>query len=270
MSRYLAIFIFMIVVCAGSCRGLAPTPPAQMLPAAYERRVGQLIVRSDFDVAQVGRLIKQLTTERDELCRTLNLPPSDEPVIVYLFRDAERYRSYLERHFPNVPSRRAFFLESDIQLSVYAHASDRVAEDLRHEVAHGYLHSMISGLPLWLDEGLAEYFEVPQGQEGLNMPHVELLADLAKYNDWRPNLRRLESLTDAAQMQQRDYAEAWAWVYLFLHSPPERREILLDYIADLHETGSREPLSLRLARDETPAEDVLASYLATLSDSITR
>ena len=73
---------------------------------------------------------------------------------------------YLTRNFPSVPSRRAFFLETDTRLAVYAHWSDRVAEDLRHEVAHGYLHSVVPGLPLWLDEGLAEYFEVPRGQNG--------------------------------------------------------------------------------------------------------
>jgi hypothetical protein len=271
MRRVLAIFIVTELLLADGCRGLPKqvAPSAQALPTAFERREGQLIVRSDFDVARVGRLVNQLTAERAEICRVLGLPPSDEPIVVYLFSDADRYRTYLERHFPNVPSRRAFFIESDIQLSVYAHASDRVAEDLRHEVAHGYLHSMVEGLPLWLDEGLAEYFEVPRGQNGLNPPHVELLADLAEHNNWRPDLRHLERLTDAAQMRQSDYAEAWAWVYLFLHSPPERREVLTKYIADLRETGTREPLSLRLVNDDTQPEQVLADYLATLRESTT-
>ena len=125
---------------------------------------------------------------------------------------------FLLRHFPSVPSRRAFFLETDTRLAVYAHWSDRVAEDLRHEVAHGYLHAVVPGLPLWLDEGLAEYFEVPRGTNGLNRPHVDLLSDMMQHDGWRPNLERLEQLTDAAEMDQRDYAEAWAWVYFLLHS----------------------------------------------------
>ncbi|GIT30210.1 MAG: hypothetical protein Ct9H300mP1_22560 [Planctomycetaceae bacterium] len=33
-------------------------------------------------------------------------------------------------------------------------------EDLRHEFTHGVLHSSLKRVPLWLDEGLAEYFEV--------------------------------------------------------------------------------------------------------------
>ena len=94
-----------------------------------------------------------------------------------------------------MPTRRAFFVESDTRLAVYAHWSDRVGEDLRHEVAHGYLHSMVPGLPLWLDEGLAEYFEVPRGNNGLNRPHLELLSDMMQYNGWQPNLERLAALT---------------------------------------------------------------------------
>ena len=77
-------------------------------------------------------------------------------------------RSFFRDRYPDFPKRRAFFVETDTQLAVYAQWGDRVAEDLRHEVAHGYLHAIVPSIPLWLDEGLAEYFEVPRGQNGLN------------------------------------------------------------------------------------------------------
>ena len=67
---------------------------------------------------------------------------------------------------------------------------------------------------------------MPRGQSGLNRPHVDLLSDMTEHDNWRPNLTRLETLTEAAQMDQRDYAESWAWVYFCLNSPPERREVL--------------------------------------------
>jgi hypothetical protein len=266
MGRKLAIVILCALAAYIGCRGIPqPLTPPDALPTAQKLPVGQLVFHSDFDLGKDHRMIRQLTFEREDICNTLGLPPSNEPIDVFLFRDTDRYREFLARHFPNVPSRRAFFLESDSRLSVYAHWSDRMAEDLRHEVAHGYLHSVVPGLPLWLDEGLAEYFEVPHGQQGLNQPHVELLAELAKHNGWRPDMRRLERLTDAAQMQQSDYAESWAWVYLFLHSPPERRELLTQYLADLRETSTREPLSIRLAKEAADPEKALVEYLATLN-----
>jgi hypothetical protein len=197
------------------------------------------------------------------------LPAGSEVVEVHLFADGERYAQFLQRYFPTVPSRRAFFLETDSRLVVYAHWSDHVAEDLRHEVAHGYLHAVVPGIPLWLDEGLAEYFEVPRAQNGLNPPHLALLSDMMQHDGWQPDLGRLERLRDATQMDQRDYAESWAWVYAMLHSEPEEREMLIGYLAELYENGVAEPISRRLAARSDKPEQTLATYLTNLKQSNT-
>ena len=63
--------------------------------------------------------MRELTLERDDVCRTLGLQPSNESIDVYLFRDAEHYQEYLTRNFPNVPSRRAFFLETDTLIPLF-------------------------------------------------------------------------------------------------------------------------------------------------------
>jgi hypothetical protein len=260
MRGNLAKFVVMLSL-AGGCRGL---PQSAALPDAHQLRVGQLEFRSDFELPKDHRLVRELTAEREDLHRTLGLPSTDEVIVVYLFPDAETYGQFLSRHFPGVPPRRAFFLETDTRLAVYAHWSDRVAEDLRHEVAHGYLHAVVPGIPLWLDEGLAEFFEVPRGQSGLNRPHLDLLADMMHHDGWQPDLARLERLSDAAQTGQRDYAESWAWVYAMLHSEPEQREVLTGYLAELHERGAAEPLSRRLATRHVAPEQTLAKYLVGL------
>jgi hypothetical protein len=273
--RWWPFFFALLIPVVAGCHSL-PTmsvtremklPLTMRLPDAHALRVGQLVFHSDFELPADHRLIRELTLERDDVYGTLGLQGSDEPIDVYLFRDAERYGEFLKRNFPSVPSRRAFFLETDTRLTVYAHWSDRVAEDLRHEVAHGYLHASIPQLPLWLDEGLAEYFEVPRGQGGLNRPHVDLLSDMAEQEHWRPNLPRLEKLTDAAQMDQRDYAESWAWVYFFLKSPPGRRQILTDYLAELRARGASEPLSVQLATLHVEPEQPMAAYIASLKQT---
>lgn len=261
------LFLITLLALPSGCLSVPrPTdPPAVVrLPDAHQLPVGQLVFHCDFDLPADHRLVRELVQERDDVCRTLGLPYSNEPIDVYLFRDANSYQQYLALKFPNVPSRRAFFLETDTRLGVYAHWSDRVAEDLRHEVAHGYLHSVVPTMPLWLDEGLAEYFEVPRGQGGLNRPHVDLLMDMTQQNHWKPSLPRLEKLTEAVQMDQADYAESWAWVYFFLNSPPERREILTDYLAELRTRGAADPLSVRLAALHVEPAGPMTQYLATL------
>jgi hypothetical protein len=257
-----AILLGLLAIQLG-CRGFGLSPRAA-LPEAHVLKVGQLVFHSDFDLPKDHRLVRDLVEERENIYGTLGLTSTNEPIDIYLFRDADRYGQYLMRKFPNVPSRRAFFLETDARLAVYAHWSDRMAEDLRHEVAHGYLHAVMPGLPLWVDEGLAEYFEVPRGLDGLNQPHVALLSDSMERDRWKPNLKRLETLTDAAQLDQRDYAESWAWVYFMLHSPPERRQILTDYLADVGSKGSAAPLSTRLAAVQAEPEGPLMTYVTSL------
>jgi hypothetical protein len=276
--RWMFVLVPVQLSMVAGCRGL-PQPvlmPPRMkapeparLPDAFTTPVGQLVFHSDFPLPADHRLVRELTLERDDIIKTLGLTPSNEPIDVYLFRDAERYQLFLKRKFPNVPSRRAFFLETDMRLAVYAHWNDRMAEDLRHEIAHGYMHASLPSIPLWLDEGLAEYFEVPRGQNGLNRPHVDLLSDMTVQEHWRPNLTRLEKLTEAGQMDQRDYAESWAWVYFFLNSPPERREVLTNYLVQLRTRGASEPLSVRLATLQIEPQRPMADYIAGLKKSAT-
>jgi hypothetical protein len=171
----------------------------------------------------------------------------------------------MKSRYPDLPDRRAFFVERDTALEVYAHWGDRVAEDLRHEVAHGYLHSVVPRIPLWLDEGLAEYFEVPRGLNGVNRPHVTHLAQRLQ-EGWRPNLRRLEALSSAAEMDQIDYAESWAWVHLHLNSRAEHRELLRGFLKDIHEQpGNAAPLSTRIASAWPNPDEAFIRYVHHLT-----
>ena len=252
--------LFLLIFLAG-CRGFPQRSP---LPAAHKVAVGQLVFHSDFELPADHRLVRELVQERDDICNTLNLSCSNEPIEVYLFGDADRYREYLVRNFPSVPSRRAFFLETDTRLAVYAHWSDRVAEDLRHEVAHGYFHSVTPGLPLWVDEGLAEFFEVPRGMNGLNRPHVELLSDMKEHDDWKPNLTRVEKLTDAAEMEQRE--SMWSRGHgCISYCTPARAACDVDGLFGGYACeGFGGTVIVRAGRVASGPEEPLTQYLATL------
>lgn len=243
-SRNLIVLAGMVA--AGGC---AATSGARLtLPERHSLVREQLVIHSDFPLPAQHRLLEELTARRFDLSRAVGLPVSDEPVHIYLFEDAERFKPFMRLHHPEFPERRAFFVETDTRLVVYAHWGDRVAEDLRHEVTHGYLHSVVPNLPLWLDEGLAEYFEVPRGHDGMNRAHLERLLARLERGQWQPDLRRLEQLDSASafEMSQDDYAESWAWVHFLLWSRPEHGELLYRYLTELRRDGSAPPLSLRL------------------------
>src|ERR1051326_5961235 len=103
--------------------------------------------------------------------------------------------------------------------------SHRLRLDLRHELTHALLHAVLKEVPLWLDEGLAEYFELPPTWNGLNRTHVQVMRDKGIHAD----LSRLEQLSEVKDMDSDRYREAWAWVYLMLRASPEAKDVLLAY-----------------------------------------
>jgi hypothetical protein len=257
--KFLFTLSFCLVLCG--CVGWPQKPAAMPVRNALIR--DQLVIYSDSPLPTQHRMLEELCAQRAELLETLALPASNEPIHVYLFDTSERFGAFMRLHYPDFPTRRAFFVETDTLLSVYAHWGDRVAEDLRHEVAHGYLHSVLPEIPLWLDEGIAEYFEVPRGHGGYNRPHVEDLA-VRLSSGWRPNLQRLEGLTSVADMTQVDYAESWAWVHMMLQTTPELRDQLRGYLNALRERGTAEPLSPHLSRSLGHPEGHLVQHIQVL------
>jgi hypothetical protein len=249
--------LFGICLFAG-CQSIRnETRPARF---AYEHQCEQIVLHSDFELTEQQRLVDELCAQRELLAGKLGLPTTDMPIHIYLFADDRSYYDFLDLRFHGFPHRRAIFVETEVELAVYAHWGDHIAEDLRHEVTHGYLHAALPRLPLWLDEGLAEYFEVGSARQGLNAPHLDQLRGLENF---RPNLPRLEQLSSAAEMTQLDYAESWAWVHFLLESDVDKAALLTDYLADLQQ-GSAATLSTRLQKRLADAESALVEHLQTL------
>ncbi len=246
------------------CAMWRPNGSAVALPDKYTVKLDQLVIHTNFPLPSQHRLLQEINAERLDVNNKLGLPISDETINVYLFKDAEQFTEFIRLKYPNFPDRRAFFVETDTRLAVYAQWGDRTAEDLRHEVCHGYLHSVLENLPLWLDEGIAEYFEVPRGTRGLNAPHVKELNELARAGKWHPNLQRLEAMRSPAEMTETDYAESWAWVHWMLETEPIRAKLLQEYLAEVRRTGAAPPLSQRLQRLGGDPERELFDYVRWL------
>jgi len=237
------------------------------LPDGSGFTAGQLVVHADFSLAARHRLIRDLESLRVDVSQELDLPISDEPVHLYLFGSQERYDAYAAARFPGFPARRAFFVETDTSLTVYACWQDRIAEDLRHETTHGYVHAVMPGVPLWIDEGLAEFFELPRSAGGRHREHVRHLQTRLLEGTWSPDLARLESLVTAAALSQDDYAEAWAWTHWLLRSSPDRRRLLRTFLADVRfDAAAAAPLSVRLVR--ATEHGSLAACAAALTEHI--
>lgn len=238
------------------------------LPAKYSQRVSQFVFISDFELRTDQPIFHELTNLREQIIKDLQLPtpPSSALVRVYLFEDRERYEQFMTARYPNLPRRRAFFVAQPHgmgggeDLLVYTFWGDHIHQDLRHELTHALLHSVLKDVPLWLDEGLAEYFELPPETQGVNRQHVLLM----KRDGLKPNLARLEQLSQVDQMNPVEYREAWAWVHFMLHSIPQNRLALLAYMQQLRHTANPGPILPQLQAHNPDINDLLLDHLATL------
>ena len=199
--------------------------------------------------------------------KELQLPPSNKIVQVYVFENQGRYERFIKSMHPELPDRRAFFLAQPRpfgeDLLVYCYWNDKIQQDLRHELTHAMLHSVLKGVPIWLDEGLAEHFETPPGWNGVSYPHlVKLREELEKGR--KMDLARLEHLTKVKEMDQPEYREAWAWTHFMLHSTPKAKQVLLQYLQTLRTNPQPDVLRPALAAAVPNLEAALERHLVSL------
>lgn len=237
----------------------ASLPPGKKPP----HRCGNYVFYHDFELDRNDPLFAELEALPDQVFGELALPPTNAIVQVFLFDTQDRYERYMRAHYAKLPPRRAYMIAepriggSD-ELKVFTWMGDHLRTDLRHELTHALLHSVLKDVPLWLDEGLAGFFELPPESNGVNAQHLEQLAR----GPFKPDLARLEKMTDVGEMQKPEYRESWAWVHLMLRENPAMRQVLRDYLQVLRTTAKPGPLLPRLKEVITDPDETLYDHLS--------
>jgi len=216
-----------------------------------EQTAGAFRCHADFPLAPHAHHLAELSGLQRDLVRALGIDESQEPIHLFLFEQRETYQEYLKLYFPEVPKRRALFIKQRGPGMVFAYYSSDFdfGVDVRHEGTHALLHADLPMVPLWLDEGLAEYFEVPYADRASKNPHLKAIrGNLWFWLAGAPDLERLEQLRDLQQMGANEYRQAWAWVHFMLHGPPEAHDELVRFLADIRAQTPPGQLSQRLRR----------------------
>jgi hypothetical protein len=226
---------------------LAVSVPAlgQVAQWPDEFQAGRFLCHADFSLAEHKPLLNSMPALEEELTRLLRLQPSQDVIHVFLFHNKSTYQGYVRQYFPEAPSRKALFIKDRGLGMVFAYDGDEFEVDLRHECTHALLNAALPVTPLWLDEGLAEYFEVDASQRASGHPHQKYVKWNA-YLGQTPSLEDLEQVREVNQMTRTRYRQAWAWVHFLLHGPSEGREELQRFLADLQALTPPGLLSRRL------------------------
>ncbi|MBN1854959.1 MAG: hypothetical protein JW829_19650 [Pirellulales bacterium] len=207
---------------------------------------GPFVCRANFSLDSYQSLFGELALLERELIRTLAIEKAQIPIEVYLFSDRATYETYLRQLYPSVPYRRALFVRSGNLGRVFAYRADALPVDLRHECTHALMHASQPMVPLWLDEGLAEYFEVPEHQRAFDSPHLASLRWNMRFG-MIPSLRMLEAKSDLSEMGGLEYRFSWAWAHFMLHGPVDAHRELVYFLADARRGKPPGLLSSRLA-----------------------
>ena len=226
------------------------------------RVVGPFVVRADFPLAGFDKLLAELPQLQTELQRSLGIRPSNESIEVYLFKNEKTYRAFLARHFPKTPYKPALYDKTDGPGKVLVYRNRDFSVNLRHECTHAILHAALPMVPLWLDEGLAKYYEVPSAQRASGNSYLKDVKFVTRFG-LLASIEKLESKDDFSRLSSHDYRDCWAWVHFMLHGPAEARHELIRFLADIQANTPPGTLSWRLARRLPKLRAQMVSHFKT-------
>ncbi|MDO4550646.1 MAG: hypothetical protein Q4C96_05290 [Planctomycetia bacterium] len=226
----------------------------------HTKEMGVFLCHASFSLKEMENHLAVLDDLQTEVREKLKLDVPKEKIEVYFFSDEASWRAYHARAFPSISYRRALFVKPDVIIQtkrsrgrVYVYVSDRLTSDLRHEGTHALLHAMLGKpLPIWLDEGLAEYFEAdPQWAE----PTQQRITS----GKMIP-LKQLEKITGMRGMTRDAYGDSWAWVTFLLDGPEDVRRILPEYLNDFSKKLFFSSISSRLGKLHRRPDALLRTF----------
>lgn len=226
---------------------VAPRTPVLRAETGWpdERVAGDFHCHADFELERFKPLLEQLARLQKDITRELRVPAASEPIHLFLFERKSTYEDYLGLHFQGVPFRRALFIKERGPGMVFAYLNSEFETDVRHESTHAILHTAFPVVPLWLDEGLAEYFEMPASDRAHHHPHLSKVTWSARFGS-TPSLQELEQIGSLSNMGATQYRHAWAWVHFMLHGPAEAHAELVSYLTAIQSLSPPGVLSERL------------------------
>jgi hypothetical protein len=192
---------------------------------------GIFMIHCDFPLNDESSLLSELNSVRADLRELLNVVPKQSKIHIVLFGTESEYRRYMAKYFVGLPERRAMFIQHRGPGMLFTFVHPELDTDLRHEVTHAIVNRRNHALPLWLDEGLAEYFEVLRAERFAGNPGVPAVAKLARQGRLR-SIAELASIEQLSEFSDAHYRDAWAWVHFLIHRKSETRELLTRYLRE--------------------------------------
>jgi hypothetical protein len=224
----------------------SPTSPAKSSPSwPASWSAGWLQVHTTTTDSQLPAWTHRLTTLPLEIEQALAIKLANANIRLVVLANETEFDHYLKKNFPGLPKRRALFVQNRGPGLVLTYMHSDWLTDARHECTHALLHASGIKLPLWLDEGLAEYFEVECTEKGVHPSHRNAVASQLRYGQV-VQIEDFEQSQNATTLSPKEYRDAWSIVAFLLNHNAESKQALQEYIEDLRTGAAAGLLSRRL------------------------
>ncbi len=191
------------------------------------RKVAENIEKMRLTIAHVTRLTVQ----------------SPMPTYVYLFQNDAGFGPYRDALVgPNHNVVGIYIVQPSANYMLLGGGNGEIQRVVYHEIAHSFLHNTVAGLPLWLDEGLAEFYSTYQpfaDSVRIGLPlreHLSFLSDhgmmpLRELFAFQPHTHGEGDLKT-----NQFYAESWLLAHYLLVGNPTRGAQLGDFLTRLDQS----------------------------------
>lgn len=159
---------------------------------------------------------------------------SPVPTMIFLFKNNKSFRPYTLPAHDRAPSIAGYFLARPDANYIAINAEERVAQIIYHEYLHFFVNNNLPAAPLWLNEGLAEYYSTFASDEDKTKIGVPVAHHLAFLKQNAPSMKsgfalslgRLLQTTEILHEEETKigsfYAQSWLLVH-YLMQGQERR-----------------------------------------------
>ena len=219
------------------------------------------IVYGETGERRVREVAEEFERFREALARVIPGAgtPAAVPTVVVVFGSARSFEPYIPRYNGKPIKLSGYFFASD-DMNIVALADGDRENSLRtifHEYVHVVIDNLSRAMPIWLNEGLAEYYSTFQVDEGGRRALVgRLIPSHLQLLNQRRHLSIAELLaveTSSASYNEGErqtlfYAQSWALVHMLVSGAPNRASLLAKYS--------------RLVADGTPSLDAWQQVFA--------
>ncbi|MBM4080571.1 MAG: hypothetical protein FJ278_12790 [Planctomycetes bacterium] len=205
-----------VLLCGGAVTGGCAEP---MLTTLTPGRHVTLFSRLSPDKATPVQLEADRTVR--EISEFLGLATPEGQAQVMLFNSARAFRAFVERECPQQSGAGAACFQRGDTFVVALHdhwSSSETLKFLRHELSHYVIASHFYDIPPWIDEGLAQFFEMgtPYGRA-----HPACLGPLAAQlrRERQGVLSHLVAARPGTRLSREEYDQAWGLTHFLLKRP---------------------------------------------------